>query len=93
MCALSKEQSILSRETIQNIFFLEFCPFFTLDIFGYFVISVIAEVIDFELGVYVYYPKCNPYYQGRQFKMHFFVCSELCSLFSSPEHNMLKASF
>ena len=34
MCSLSKEQSILSRVTIQNaFFFLESCPFFDLDFF------------------------------------------------------------
>ena len=31
MCSLSKEQSILSRETIQKAFFSEFCPFFDLN--------------------------------------------------------------
>ena len=28
MCSLSKEQSMLLRETIQNAFFSELCPFF-----------------------------------------------------------------
>ena len=33
--------------------------------------SVITEVIYLKLGVCVLYPQNNPYYQGRQFKMHF----------------------
>ena len=33
MCLLSKEQSILSRETIQNGFFSELCPFFDFRLF------------------------------------------------------------
>ena len=33
MCSLPKEQSTLSRETIQNAFFPELCPFFDLDFF------------------------------------------------------------
>ena len=33
MCSLSKEKSIRSRETIQNAFFSELCPFFDVDIF------------------------------------------------------------
>ena len=35
-------------------------------------ISVITEDIHSKLRVCVPYPKSNPYYQGRQFKMHFF---------------------
>ena len=31
MCPLSKEQSILSRGTIQNAYFSELCPFFDLE--------------------------------------------------------------
>ena len=33
-------------------------------------ISVITVDIDLKLRVCVYYPKSNPYYQGRRFKMH-----------------------
>ena len=36
-------------------------------------ISVITEDIFLKLGVCVHYPKSNPCYQGRQFKMHFFL--------------------
>ena len=43
-------------------------------------ISVITEDIDLKLGVYVQYPKSNPYDQGSQFKMHFFFL-ELCPFF------------
>ena len=35
-------------------------------------ISIITEDIYLKLGVSVHHPKRNPYYQGRQFKMHFF---------------------
>ena len=35
-------------------------------------ISVITEDIYLKLGVCVNCPNSNPYYQGRQFKMHFF---------------------
>ena len=35
-------------------------------------ISVITEGIYLKRGLYVHYPKSNPYYQGRQFKMLFF---------------------
>ena len=31
MYLLSKEQSVLSKETIQNAFFSELCPFYDLD--------------------------------------------------------------
>ena len=31
MCSLSKERSLLSRETNQNVFFSELCPFFDID--------------------------------------------------------------
>ena len=33
MCSLSKEQFILSRETIKSAFFSELCPFFNLDFY------------------------------------------------------------
>ena len=35
MCSLSKEQSMLSRETIQNTFFPELCPFLSLTFYPY----------------------------------------------------------
>ena len=35
-------------------------------------ISVNTKDIYLDPGVCVHYPKSNPYYQGRQFKMHFF---------------------
>ena len=35
-------------------------------------ISVITKYIDLKFEVFVHYPKSNPYYQGRQFKMLFF---------------------
>ena len=35
-------------------------------------IFVITEYIYLQLGVCVHFSKSNPYYQGRQFKMHFF---------------------
>ena len=35
-------------------------------------ISVVIEDIYLKLEVCVHYAKSNPYYQGRQFKMHFF---------------------
>ena len=34
-------------------------------------ISIITEDVCLKLGVGVHYPKSNPYYRGRQFKMHF----------------------
>ena len=34
-------------------------------------ISVITEDICLKLGVCIYYPKSNPYYQRRQFEMFF----------------------
>ena len=40
---------------------------------------VSTKAIYLNLGVFVHYPKSNPYYQGRQFRMIFF--SELCPLF------------
>ena len=39
----------------------------------HFVISVITEGTFLKLGICVHYPKSNLYYQGRQFKMHFFL--------------------
>ena len=33
--------------------------------------SVITEDVYLKLGACVLYPNSNPYYQGRQFKMHF----------------------
>ena len=35
-------------------------------------ISVITEDIYFKLRTCVHYPKSNPYYQGRQFRINFF---------------------
>ena len=87
MCSLSKEQSILSRETH---FFQNYAPFSTWT-FLTFVISVITEDIDLKFGVCVHYPKSNPYRQGRQFKIHFLF--RIMPLFSSPEHNVLKGAF
>ena len=45
-----------------------------------FVISLLLLKI-LKLGVCVHYPKSNLYYQGRQFKMHFFFFSKLCPFF------------
>ena len=42
-------------------------------------ISFITQDIYLKLGVCVHYPKSNPCYQGRQFKIHFFT--ELYSFF------------
>ena len=63
MCSLSKEQSILSRETTQNaIFFQNYAPFSTRTFFCTFCnIYVITEGIDLKRGVYLHYPKSNPY--------------------------------
>ena len=36
-------------------------------------ISLTTEDIYLKLRVCLHYPKRNPYYQGRQFKMHFFL--------------------
>ena len=67
MCSLSKEQFILSGETIQNaVFFKIICPFSTNDFF------VITEDIDLKQIGYVPYLKSNSYYLGREFKMQFF---------------------
>ena len=46
----------------------------------HFVISVITEDIYFKLGVCVHHAKSNPYYQGRQVRMHFFT--GLCPFFN-----------
>ena len=35
-------------------------------------ISAITEDVYLKLGACIHYPKSNPYYQGRQFKMLFF---------------------
>ena len=45
-------------------------------------ISVITDDIYLKLGVCVHYPKSNPYYQERQFKMLFFFFSLLCPFFN-----------
>ena len=75
MCLLSKEKSILSRETNQHAFFFFFqnyAPFLTWGKKLTFVnISVITEDVYFKLGICVHYTKSNSYYQDRQFKMHF----------------------
>ena len=83
MCSLSKEQSMLSRKTIQNAFFFFF--FFRIMLLfrlrktlTFCNISIITEDIYLKLGICVHCPKSNSYYQGRQFKMHF---SELCPCF------------
>ena len=72
MCSLSKEQSIPSKRQFEMPLFQNYTPFSTKTFFFIFCnISVITEDIDLKLGVSVYYPKSNPYSQGRQFKMHF----------------------
>ena len=73
MCSLSKEQYMLSRETIQNAFFLKnYAPFDLEKTLTFCNISVITEDIYLKHGICVHYPKSNTYYQGRQFKIHFF---------------------
>ena len=71
MCSLSIEQSILLGEKIQNTFFI-IMPLFrlrkTLTVCN---MSVNTEDVYLQLGVCVHYPKSNPYYQKRQFKMQF----------------------
>ena len=80
MCSLSKEQFIVSRETIQNAFFFsELCSFFDLGkTFTFCNISVITKDIYMKLSVCIHYPKRNSCYQGRQFKMHFLFFLNLC---------------
>ena len=76
MCSRSKEQSIISRETIKKFFFSELCLFFNLEKLKHFVIiSVIAEDIYLKVRVCVHYPKSNPHDQGKIQNMFF---SELC---------------
>ena len=53
-------------------FFSELWPFLNLEKLRHFVISVNTEDFFLNLRVSVHYSKSNAYYQGRQFKMHFF---------------------
>ena len=71
MCSLSKGQSILLRETIQNAFFQNYAPFSTqiLQNVKVFLCYYLKD-IPLKLGVCVHYPKSNPYYQGIQFKLY-----------------------
>ena len=66
----------IKGDNLKCIFFFRIMPLFRLKHFWHFAISLnisnITEDIDLKLGLYVYYPKRNPYNQGRQFKMHFF---------------------
>ena len=77
MCSLPKEQFILSRETIQNAFFRIMPHFWLIKTWTFCNISVFTEDIYLKLRVCVHFPKSNPYYQGRQFKMLFFYFLEL----------------
>ena len=63
-------------------FFSELCPFFNWEKKTFFNIPVITEDIYLKLGVCVHYPESNPYYQGRQFKMHFFFLQNNSPFFS-----------
>ena len=64
MCALSQEQSILSRKTLQNAFNSELCPFFDINKTSKFCnISVLTEDIYLKLRVAVHFSKINPYYR------------------------------
>ena len=74
MSSLSKKQSMLSRESIQNAFFFFriMLPFRFRKTLSFGNISVITEGIYLKLRVCVPYPKSNPYRQGRQSKMLFF---------------------
>ena len=46
----------------------------------HFVLILLLLKIYLKIWIYVHYPKSNPYYQGRQFKLHFFP--ELCPLYN-----------
>ena len=50
-------------------------------------ISVITKEIYLKLRPCVHYSKSNPYYQGRQFKMHFY---ELCPFFTLDFSSSIK---
>ena len=54
-------------------------------------ISVITEDIYLKLGLCVHYQRSNPYYQGRQFKMHFFF-SQIYALFQLKTFNPLSST-
>ena len=54
----------------------------------HFVISLITEAIYLKLGICAHFPKSNPYYQGKLFKMHFFFnyapfSTRLCILYQA----------
>ena len=83
MCSQSKGQPILSRETIENaFFFFRIMHLFQLrNTLAFCNTPVINQDIDLKLGVCVHYPKSNPYYQGRQFKMDFFFLCNCAPFF------------
>ena len=97
MCSLSKELSILSRETIQNGFFSRIMPLSQLrKTLTKCNISIITEDIYLKLRVCVHYPKSNHNYEGRQ--LNFFCFSfrimplfrlTVCILYQVPHSQAL----
>ena len=83
------------RQFKMHFFSPELCPVFDLKktlTFCY--ISIFTEDMYLKLGVCVYYPKSSPYYQGRQFKMHFFffrilLLFQLFILYQAPHSQAL----
>ena len=82
MCSVSKEQSILSRETIQNAFFCRILPLFQLRKTLIFCnISRVIENYLLKLRVCVHYPKSNPYIKEDNSKFTFFRIMPLFRLY------------
>ena len=93
MCSPSKGQFILSRETIQNaFFFFRILPLFELGLSSdSFEISLLLlSIFYLGLGVCVHYPKSDPSYQGRQFKIHYIF--RIMSLFRPTTFNALSST-
>ena len=99
MCSLSKEESILSRETIQNAYLFRIMSLFLLKSFFTFCnISIITEGIDLKLGVCVHYSKNNlldflssiKHPTAEHWRPYAVL---LLLIFSSAEHNVLRVSY
>ena len=81
MCSLSKSSPHYQGRQFKMHIFLELSPFFNLEKLTFCNISIITEDNYLKLGKCVHYPKSNPYYQGRQFKIFLFFFSQNHALF------------